>query len=66
MGRRRGAASRADSAPVNPGKTKAEMSYLRSVYHQNRSVGAHGEDCVCVGRAGPGGEQDFTRPLTRR
>ncbi|MGO9192262.1 MAG: hypothetical protein ACLP8X_27915, partial [Streptosporangiaceae bacterium] len=25
-------------APVNPGHTKAEMGYLRSVYHQNRSV----------------------------
>jgi hypothetical protein len=26
-------------APVNPGHAKAEMSYLRSVYHQNRSAG---------------------------
>jgi hypothetical protein len=29
----------AGHAPVNPGNAKAEMSYLRSVYHQNRSVG---------------------------
>ena len=29
----------AGHVPVNPGHTKAEMAYLRSVHHQNRSVG---------------------------
>jgi hypothetical protein len=36
--RRTRPADPADQAPVNPGNAKAEMGYLRSVHHQNRSV----------------------------
>jgi hypothetical protein len=45
----------AGHAPVNPGHARAEMSYLRSVYHQNRSVG-----CRCDARS------RSTRPRQRR
>lgn len=44
----------ADHAPVNPGHTKAEMGYLRSVYHQNRSVGGRHASAMHLARTVPG------------
>jgi hypothetical protein len=44
----------ADQAPVNPGNAKAEMGYLRSVHHQNRSAAGRLAPAALMDGAFPG------------
>jgi hypothetical protein len=52
-------------ASVNPGNAKAEMGYLRSVHHQNRSVGSRYASTTRARTGRPRRAKTFQMPDTK-